>query len=107
LLLVQGQFERTPHQLGQVRVSVNGASASSIAYVSSSHRDWDGNRYESRQQYRDAWTKTEAVLKIQSRKTLTSLVDGTAGHIGPEEARNWLPRRIGRQNRPGLSRPAC
>jgi ketosteroid isomerase-like protein len=99
LFKVQGQFAQTHHQLGQVRVDVAGDAASSVTYVTSSHRDRNGNRYDSRQQYHDQWIRTGAGWRIQSRRTFTSLVDGTALHIGAPEGRNWVPRRSIKETR--------
>ena len=89
----QSRFERTHHQLGQVRVSVLGGSARTVAYVTAVHQRWDGGLYVAHLQYHDEWMRsTSGTWLISSRVALTALVQGTAEVDGPDGPRRWVPR---------------
>lgn len=88
LLSSQGAFRRTHHQLGQVRVELDGDSARSVAYVTADHELSDGQRETVRFQYRDRFTRQSASWRIVERQALATVVDSDI----PRE-RNWVPRR--------------
>jgi hypothetical protein len=85
----QAENKRTHHQLGQVRVVLEGkAVAHSIAYVTAWHELWNGEIRVARLQYRDRFVRETAGWAIAERLAVVTGVDG----FEPEQW-NWLVRR--------------
>ena len=84
----QGQFERTHHQLGQVRVEFEGGGvAASVSYVTAWHRLWKGGVETARLQYRDRLREAGGRWSIAERRVLATGIEGFEGVPW-----NWLPR---------------
>lgn len=82
------RYRRTHHQLGQIRIELDGDRASSIAYTIADHEDHEGRLLSVRLQYRDRWVRTPTGWRISHRQMLASLITGADG---AEFAR--LPRK--------------
>lgn len=89
LLDTQAAFRRTHHQLGQVRVHVNGDRATSMAYTTATHQRWDGTWSTAYLQYHDQLARRGGVWQIVHRRLLVAAVQGAS-----EEGRHWVPRRL-------------
>ena len=83
----QGQFRRTHHQLGQIRVELDGGQASAVAYVTAWHELWDGRRETTRLQYRDRLRRAGSGWVISERRALAGGIEGFEG-----VSWNWVPR---------------
>jgi ketosteroid isomerase-like protein len=83
----QGQFKRTHHQLGQIRVELDGDRASAVTYVAAWHELWDGRRETARLQYRDRFRRFDPGWLISERRALANGVEGFRGVPW-----NWLLR---------------
>ena len=83
----QGQFRRTHHHLGQVRVELAGDEASAVTYVTAWHELWEGGRETARLQYRDRFRRVAGGWLISERRTLALGIEGFEGVPW-----NWLPR---------------
>ena len=75
----QGQFRRTHHQLGQVRVELTGDEAFAVTYVTAWHELWDGGHETARLQYRDRFLRTGAGWLIAERRALAAGIEGFEG----------------------------
>ena len=89
----QAQFAATHHQLGQVRISLDGDKATSVAYSTASHRRHDGSHLHSGLQYRDEWSKIEGEWKIVARRGFFAVIDGAPAGADLS-AIQWVPRRM-------------
>ena len=83
----QGQFRRTQHQLGQMRVELAGDEAAVVSYVTAWHELWDGRREIARLQYRDRLRRSSRAWVITERRVLALGIEGFEGVPW-----NWLPR---------------
>ena len=83
----QGQFRRTHHQLGQIRVELDGDEAAGVTYVTAWHELWDGRRETARLQYRDRFRRAASGWLISERRVLATGIEGFEGVPW-----NWLPR---------------
>jgi ketosteroid isomerase-like protein len=72
----QGQFRRTHHQLGQVRVELEGDQAAAVTYVTAWDELWAGTRETARLQYRDRFRRTPGGWLISERRTLATGIEG-------------------------------
>ena len=69
-------FLRTHHQLGQIRISLDGDKATSVAYVIADHELRNGKRETVRMQYWDRLVCTNGRWRIAYRETRATIVDG-------------------------------
>jgi ketosteroid isomerase-like protein len=83
----QGQFRRTHHQIGQVRVELDGDEAAAVTYVTAWDELWDGRRETARLQYRDRLRRSPNGWLISERRTLATGIEGFEGVPW-----NWVPR---------------
>jgi ketosteroid isomerase-like protein len=69
----------THHQLGQIRIDLNGNQARSIAYCIADHERLNGTRTTIRFQYQDRLVNGAEGWKIAERRLLASVCDGEVG----------------------------
>jgi ketosteroid isomerase-like protein len=88
MLQSQGGFRRTHHQLGQVRVELEGNQGFAFSYVTAYHETFEGAVQTARLQYRDLLTSRQGRWEIAKRTAVTYAVSGFA-----ESQWNWVNRQ--------------
>jgi len=83
----QSSFRRTHHQLGQIRLSITGPTASTLAYVTAWHERHTGEREIVCLRYLDQLRSADARWTIAARRVEVSFVDGFPGTTW-----NWVKR---------------
>lgn len=88
------RYNHTHHQLGQVRVEVNGDEATSLAYCIADHEFFDGRQLTVRLQYRDRMVRTPQGWRITGRQMFSTVVTNTPAPVNVDAVkRNSLPRK--------------
>lgn len=75
----QAAFRRTHHQLGQIRITLDGDAAQSLAYVTAWHERFTGEREIVCLRYRDALRRAADGWCIARREIEVAFVEGFPG----------------------------
>jgi ketosteroid isomerase-like protein len=84
----QAAFCRTHHQLGQIRIELNGATAQALSYVTAWHERFGGEREIACLRYVDTLTYGTGRWLIARRHVEASYIDGFPG-----TAWDWVSRK--------------